>query len=75
MSGCNRPPTGKPICRMKTTWRHGATHVVMERIQLLEKLAALVPRPRYHVVHYYGVLAPSAKWRPQIVPDAESKPV
>ena len=30
-------------------------HVVMERIELIEKLAALVPRPRYHIVHYYGV--------------------
>jgi hypothetical protein len=64
---------GKLLYRMKTPWRNGATHVVMDRIELLEKLAALVPRPRYHVIHYYGVLAPAAKWRPQIVPDAESK--
>ena len=26
-------------------------------------------RPRYHIVHYYGVLAPAAKWRRDIVPD------
>jgi len=41
----------------------------MERIELIQKLAALVPRPRYHVVHYYGVLAPASKWRRDIVPD------
>jgi hypothetical protein len=46
----------------------GATHVVMVRIELIEKVAALVPRPRYHIVHYYGVLAPAAKWRRGIVP-------
>jgi len=60
---------GKLVYRMKTPWRNGATHVVMERIELIEKLAALVPRPRYHIVHYYGVLAPAAKWRRDIVPD------
>jgi hypothetical protein len=48
--------------------------VVMERVELLEKLAALVPRPFYHVIHYYGVLAPTAKWRPQIVPAADPAP-
>ena len=30
---------------------------VMERIELIERLASLVPRPRYHIVHYFGVLA------------------
>ena len=54
---------GRLVYRMKTPWRSGQTHVVMERIELIEKLAALVPRPRYHIVHYYGVLAPAAKWR------------
>jgi hypothetical protein len=54
---------------MNTPWRSGQTHVVMERIELIEKLAALVPRPRYHIVRYYGVLAPAAKWRRDIVPD------
>lgn len=59
----------KLVYRMKTPWRSGATQVLMERIELLEKLAALVPRPRYHVVHYYGILAPAVKWRRDIVPD------
>jgi len=49
---------GRLVYRMKTPWRSGQTHVVMERIELIEKLAALVPRPRYHIVHYYGVFCP-----------------
>jgi hypothetical protein len=60
---------GRLVYRMKTPWRSGQTHVVMERIELIEKLAALVPRPRYHIVHHYGVFAPAAKWRRDIVPD------
>jgi hypothetical protein len=34
---------------------------------LLEKLAALTPRPRINLVLYHGVLAPHARWRARIV--------
>src|SRR2546426_9794470 len=34
---------------------------------LLERLAALTPRPRINVVLYHGVLAPRAKWRASAV--------
>ena len=33
-----------------------------------ERLAALVPRPRTHLVTYHGVLAPAAAWRDLVVP-------
>jgi hypothetical protein len=36
--------------------------------ELLEKLAALVPAPRFHLVRYFGILASAAKQRPSIVP-------
>jgi len=32
-----------------------------------EKLAALIPRPYVNLIVYYGVLAPNAKWRGEIV--------
>ena len=35
---------------------------------LIERLLALVPRPRRHLVTYHGVLAPAASLRPRIVP-------
>jgi hypothetical protein len=39
---------------------------------LIERLLALVPRPRKHLVTYHGVLAPGASMRPRIIPrDAE----
>jgi hypothetical protein len=40
----------------------------MDPLELLEKLAALVPAPRVHMTRYAGVLAPAAKWRRLIVP-------
>ena len=37
-------------------------------MELLEKLAALVPPPRFHLLRYHGVLAPRARARERIVP-------
>ena len=37
-------------------------------VELLEKLAALVPPPRLHLLRYHGVLAPGARARDRIVP-------
>ena len=44
--------------------------MVVTPLELLEKLAALVPRPKNHLVRYHGILAPAAKWRASIVPAA-----
>jgi hypothetical protein len=57
--------------RLKTRWRDGTTHVVMERHELLERLAPLIPPPRAHQVRYHGVLAPCASGRSHVVPSKE----
>ena len=53
----------------KTAWRDGTTHAIFEPLRFLEKLAALVPTPRAHLVRFHGLLGPAAKWRPSIVPN------
>ncbi len=60
--------TGKVVYRFKRPFRDGSTHVALDPMSFLSRLAALVPPPRMHLVTYYGVLAPSAKRREQIVP-------
>lgn len=40
----------------------------MDKQVLMERLCALVPRPRRHLVTYHGVLGPAAGIRPQVVP-------
>ena len=55
------------VYRLETPWRDGTTHVVMERTELLERLAPLVPPPRAHQVRYHGVLAPCASGRDRVV--------
>jgi len=62
-------PDGRLRYWFKTPWRDGTTHVIFEPLQFLEKLAALVPKPRAHLVRFHGLLAPAAKWRPWIVPN------
>jgi len=59
---------GRLTYRMKTSWRDGTTHVIMSDGELVEKLAALVPAPRFHLVRYFGILAPAAKQRASVVP-------
>jgi hypothetical protein len=47
-------------------------------LELLEKLAVLVPRPRVNLLLYHGVLAPHARWRAPTVrtarPPTEAAP-
>jgi hypothetical protein len=53
---------------LKKRWRDGTTAVVMTKAVLMERLCALVPKPRKHLVTYHGVLAPASGLRPQVVP-------
>ncbi len=40
-------------------------------MELIEKLAVLVPPPHKHLVTYHGVLSSAAKWRKEIVPGGQ----
>ena len=42
----------------------------MTSIELLARLSALLPPPRYPLTRYHGVLAPRSAWRREIVPRA-----
>jgi hypothetical protein len=45
--------------------------MIFEPLDLVARLAALVPPPRFNLVRYHGILAPSAALRPLIVPESE----
>ena len=61
-------PDGRIAYDLRHAWSDGTTRVVFEPQSFLEKLAALIPPPRAHLVTYHGVLAPAAAMRSQIVP-------
>jgi len=42
-------PDGRLLYRLKHRWRDGTTHVVYEPLELIERLAALVPPPRFNL--------------------------
>jgi hypothetical protein len=59
---------GQVELKLKTPWRDGTTHLVMSPLEFMQRLAALVPRPRLHLIRFHGVLAPNAKLRAMVVP-------
>jgi hypothetical protein len=64
----SRLEDGRLLYRLKHRWRDGTTHVVFESGELVERLAALVPPPRFHLVRYHGILGPCASERDRVVP-------
>ena len=52
--------------RLKTPWKDGTHSLVPSPSELIEKLVALVPQPRFHLTRYYGVLAPGSKDRDKL---------
>ena len=63
---CNS--AGQVVLKLKTPWRDGTTHIVMSPLEFMQRLAALVARPRLHLIRFHGVLAPNAKLRAMVVP-------
>jgi hypothetical protein len=49
-------------------WSDGTMGIRLSPLELLEKLAALVPLPRMHLVRYGGCLAPHSHLRGAIIP-------
>jgi hypothetical protein len=62
---------GQVVLKLKTPYRNGTTHIVMSPMEFMQRLAALVPRPRLHLIRFHGVLAPNAKLRSKVVPAPE----
>jgi hypothetical protein len=40
----------------------------MQPLELLEKIAAIIPRPKIHLTRFHGILGPNDKHRKLIVP-------
>jgi hypothetical protein len=76
-------PDGLVLVTLKAEWHDGTTHLLFTPVELLEKLAALTPRPRINLVVYHGLLAPRARERARAVahvaaapaPDGSASPV
>ena len=56
------------IYKFKKPWDDGTTAIKLTPMEMMERLAALVPRPRVHLTRFHGVLGPHYKYRKLIVP-------
>ena len=54
---------GQVIYKLKTAYRNGTTHIVLDPLDFLSRLASLIPRPRVHLTRFHGVFAPHFKYR------------
>lgn len=59
---------GRVVYHFKRPWRDGTDHAIFEPEDFIARLAAMVPKPRAHLIRFSGVLAPAARWRAAIVP-------
>jgi hypothetical protein len=48
---------GQVRYRLKSPYRDGTMHIVLEPLDFIARLAALVPPPRVHLTRYHGICA------------------
>lgn len=61
---------GRVRLELPRPWADGTTAVILDPLDLLGRLASLVPRPFSNQIRYHGVLAPNAAWRRIVIPVA-----
>jgi len=60
--------SGKVLYKLKRRFKDGTHSVLMEPLAFLERLCALTPRPRKHLLTYHGALAPASALRSSVIP-------
>jgi hypothetical protein len=63
----SRLADGRVAYLLKKPRKNGATHLVLTPVHFLARISALIPPPRFPLLRFAGVLAPSAALRPTIV--------
>jgi len=62
--------SGKLRYELKKAWRDGTQFVIFEPHELLARVCAMIPPPRFHMIRFHGVLAPNAALRRHVVASA-----
>ena len=58
---------------MKRAWSDGTVAIDFSALELVERLASIVPPPGKNQVLYHGVLAARSAWRSQVVPGRRAR--
>ncbi len=65
---------GRVIYRLRRRRKDGADTLVLDPVDLVARLAALLPPPKMHGLTYCGIFGPAAKDRAAIVPSPQERP-
>jgi hypothetical protein len=63
-----RRADGRIELTLKNPWRDGTRALLFEPHDLLARLVAAVPPPRWHLLRYFGVLSSHSSLRAEVVP-------
>ena len=58
------------VYQLKKAYDNGTTHIILEPLDFLSRLASLIPKPRVNLVRFHGVFAPHFKYRALVVPES-----
>ena len=64
----------RPQSTTTYAWRDGTHAVVLDALNLIARLVALIPPPRFHMLRYHGVFAAHANARGELVPGRVPEP-
>jgi len=65
---------GNAIVELKRPLRDGRSQLTFTPVELLRKLAILIPPPRKHLTRYHGVFGPAHRYRSAVVPGSRHSP-
>ena len=68
-------PDGSVLYRLRHAYHDGTKALVFPPLVFIERLCALIPPPRQNLVTYFGVFAPNAALRADVVPEPRPEEV
>jgi hypothetical protein len=54
---------------LKRAWKDGTRAIILSPLDLCARVCALIPRPGFHMVRYYGCLSSHSSLRREVVPE------
>jgi hypothetical protein len=60
-------PDGRVRYRLKKPWIDGTTHLVMDPLVFMQRLASFIPAPYKNLTRYHGVFASNSNLRPSLI--------
>lgn len=70
----DEPETSHIRLALKRAWSDGTRELEFSQVDMVERLAALVPEPWSNLTRYHGIFAPGHAWRDFIVPGRRHLP-